>query len=145
MNLTRAQAVDEILALANTAWVTTAGQAAERFKWENVGAKTVPPVDQSAWGRIVLRHNVSAQKSLPGADGKRRFVRQGVLTIQVFEPIGKGLVGSGDIPEVMKNAYEGVTTAGGVMFRDVTINEVGDDGDFFQTNVVASFEYDEVK
>jgi hypothetical protein len=63
----------------------------------------------------------------------------------VFEPPGKGLSGATDLPKVIQDAFEGVATASGVWFRDVTVNEIGPDGDFFQTNIVAFFEYDEVK
>lgn len=141
----RAEAIDEILALAHTAWTVTAAQGAERWKWENVSKQTVPPSGQEPWGRITLRHTESGQTSLAGAVGTRRFTRQGALTINIFEPCGQGTGASTDLPEIMKDAYEGVTTAGGVIFRDVTIQEIGEDGDFFQTNVTASFEYDEVK
>lgn len=143
--MNRAQAIDEILALAYTAWTVTAGQEASRWKWENVAQKTTPPSGQHPWGRIILRHTESSQTSLAGADGKRRFTRLGVLQMSIFEPVGQGMAADTDLPEIMKNAYEGVTTAGGVMFRDVTIREIGADGDFYQTNVSASFEYDEVK
>lgn len=141
----RAQAIDEILVLAHTAWTTTAGQDASRWKWENVAQKTTPPDGQQAWGRIALRHTESDQTSLAGANGKRRFTRLGVLQMSIFEPVGHGMAADTDLPEIMKNAYEGITTAGGVVFRDVTVREVGVDGDWYQTNVTASFWYDEVK
>lgn len=54
--MNRAQAIDEILALAYTAWTVTAGQEASRWKWENVAQKTTPPSGQHPWGRIILRH-----------------------------------------------------------------------------------------
>jgi len=141
----RAQAIDEILALAHTAWTVTAGQEASRWKWENVAQKAVPPSGQQPWGRIILRHTESGQTSLAGADGRRRFTRMGVLQMNIFEPVGQGMGAATDLPEIMKNAYEGITTAGGVIFSDVTIREIGENGDFYQTNVTASFEYDEVK
>lgn len=145
MNLTRAQAIDEMLALAKTAWETTANQTGTRLKYTNVGSSSVPPTGQDAWARIALRHVTSGQVSLAGVDGTRIFTRNGVLTVQVFEPSGFGTAKTVDIPEIMKNAYEGKTTAGGVVFSEATINEVGQDGDFFQTNVVVAFKYDECK
>jgi hypothetical protein len=145
MSLTRTQAVDEILALAKYAWETTASQTGTRFKYENVASASIPPSGQDAWGRIVLRHTTSKQTSLAGADGRRHFTRYGTLVVQIFEVVGTGIAKSTDIPEIMKNAYEGKSTAGGVIFRDVTINEVGKSGDYFQTNVVVHFEYTEIK
>lgn len=143
MSLTRKQAIDEILALFKTAWDTTGHGA--RVKYDNVGKTSVPPTGQNPWCRVILRHTNSAQASLSGDAGTRRFQRNGILTIQVFEPIGKGLSGSTDLPKIVQDAYEGVETTSGIWFRDVTLKEIGRDGDFYQTNVVAIFEYDEIK
>ena len=143
MSLTRKEAIDEILGLFKTAWDTTGHGT--RVKYDNVGKKSMPPAGQDPWARVVLRHTSASQVSLSGAVGTRRFQRNGILTIQVFEPPGKGLSGATDLPKIIQDAFEGVETASGVWFRDVTVNEIGPDGDFFQTNIVAFFEYDEVK
>ncbi len=143
MSLTRREAITEINTLFKDAWELT--ENISRVKWDNVGSKSVPPDGQEPWARVVLRHNTSRQATLAGAVGTRRFERKGTLVVQVFEIPGKGLSGAVDLPIVVSRAYEGVASPGGVWFRDVTINEVGQDGDFFQTNVVVSFEYDEIK
>lgn len=145
MSLTRKQAVDEMLALVKTAWQTTAGLDITRVKWENIASSSVPPSGQYAWARVTVRHNESEQASLAGVVGTRMFRRHGVISIQVFEVVGVGLLKTTDLPAIIRNAFEGVTSTGGVIFRRVTINEVGESGDFYQTNVVASFEYDQIK
>lgn len=143
MSLTRKEAIDEIGALFKAAWDTTG--YGTRVKYDNVGTTSVPPADQVPWARVSLRHVTSRQASLAGANGTRRFRRTGVLTVQVFEPPGRGLSGGTDLAKIVQDAFEGITSPGGVIFRDVAINEVGPDGDFYQTNVVAFFEYDEIK
>lgn len=143
MSLTRKEAIDEILALFKTAWDTTG--YGSRVKYDNVSKEAALPTGLEPWCRVNLRHTASRQASLAGAVGTRRFQRNGVLTVQVFEPIGKGLSGSTDLPKIVQDAYEGVETTSGVWFRDVTLKEIGPDGDFFQTNVIALFEYDEIK
>ncbi len=145
MSLTRKQAVDEMLALVKTAWATTAGEDITRVKWENVASVSVPPSGQDPWARVTIRHTESEQASLAGVVGTRMFRRNGILTVQVFEVCGTGLPKTVDLPEVIRDAFEGITTTGGVIFRRVTINEVGSSGGFFQTNVITFFEYDEVK
>lgn len=145
MSLTRTEAIDEICKMATDAWVTTLIQEATRFKYENVGTTVIPPIGQQPWARLTLRHSVSGQTSLSDERGRRRFTRHGVLTVQVFEPIGQGLVGSTDLPKTINDVFEGKSSPGGIIFRNVAVNEIGESGDFFQTNVVASFEYDEVK
>jgi len=143
MSLTRKQAIDEILALFKAAWDTTA--YASRVKYDNVGTTSSPPSGQEPWCRVVLRHSASNQATLSGAVGTRRFRRYGVLTVQLFDLPGKGLSGAEDLSKIIMDAYEGKTSPGGVIFRRVRTNEIGPDGDFYQINIVAEFEYDEIK
>jgi hypothetical protein len=143
MSLTRKEAIDEICTVFKTAWDTTGH--GDRVKYDNVGKTSVPPSGQDPWVRVVIRHGTSAQGSLAGEVGTRRFRRTGLITAQVMEVKGQGLSGATDLPKIVQDAFEGVSTPGGVWFRDVAINEIGPDGDFFLTNVVAFFEYDEIK
>lgn len=143
MSLTRRQAITEILTLFKTAWEAT--ESGDLVKYDNVANDNVPPTTQVSWARVKTRHTTAQQASLSGALGTRRFERHGILTIQIFEPTGKGLSGATDLPKIIQDAYEGEETANGVWFRDVVLNEIGPDGDFFQTNIVASFEYDQIK
>jgi hypothetical protein len=143
MSLTRIEAIDEIFALFKAAWDTTG--YGDRVKYDNVASKSVPPEGTNPWARVVLRHGASSQATLANEAGRRRFRRTGVLTIQIFILPGIGLTGDADLPTIVRNAFEGVTSSGGIIFRDVAINEIGSDGDYFQTNVVAFFEYDEIK
>lgn len=140
----RRAAITEILGLFRTAWLA-AGQADGRVKYDNVGKSSVPPSGNSPWARVVLRHTGAQQASLSGPAGKRRWERHGIITIQIFVPAGKGLAEVVDLPKIVQDAFEGQTTTNGAWFRDVTINEIGADGSFYQTNVIALFEYDEIK
>ncbi len=141
---TRKAAITEILGLFRTAWLG-AGQSDNRVKYDNVGKTTVPPTGNTPWARVRLRHTTSGQASLSGQSGTRIFTRNGILTVQIFVPPGKGLAEATDLPKIIQDSYEGVETSNGVWFRDVVVNEIGSDGDFYQTNVVALFEYDEIK
>jgi len=141
---TRTQAVDEINTVFLNAW-TAALQDTSQIKWENVSAVDTPPTDNTPWARFTLRHTNSSATSLTGVIGNRRYTRRGVISAQLFQPIGSGLSGDTDLAKIVQEAFEGHTTAGGVIFRGVSINEIGSDGDFFQTNVVSFFEYDEIR
>lgn len=142
MSLTRREAINEILTLFKTVWEAT--QDASLVKYDNVANDNVPPSTQVPWARVKVRHTTAGQASLTGALGTQRFERKGILTIQIFQPAGKGLSGATDLPKIVQDAYEGVET-NGVWFRDVVANEIGPNGDFYQTNIVALFEYDEIK
>jgi len=141
MSLTRAEAIDEMLTVFHGAWSPTG----HPVKYDNVGAISPPPTTTSPWARVVLRHATSEQATLSGVAGNRRFRRSGSITVQIFTPVGEGLPSDEDLPKIVQDAYEGVTTPGGVIFRSVAISEIGSDREWFQVNVVASFEYDEIK
>jgi len=141
---TRRAAIDEILGLFRAAWLG-AGQTDDRVKYDNVGKSSLPPSGLTPWARVILRHTTAGQGSLSGPQGTRMFERQGILTIQIFVPPGKGLAEAVDLPKIIQDAYEGEETANGAWFRDVVVNEIGPDGDFYRTNVIALFEYDEIK
>lgn len=144
MTATRAEAIDQMLALFKTVWDTT--PHADRVKYPNVGETDVVPDGVNPWVRVNLRHVQGKQVTLSGPVGTRRFRRFGILICQLFEPVGEGLTREdSDYAELIRDAYEGVTTTNGVIFRNVRINEIGSDGSFFQTNIIAEFEYDEVK
>lgn len=134
---TFAEARDEVLAVLADAWDGTGFTLA----WDDL------PFDKPSaapWARATLRHTVSAQATLSGETGNRRFRRVGMLFVQIFTPCGEGLSRGYSLAKVVTDAYEGERTAG-VWFRNVTVKEIGPSDDWFQTNVTVEFEYDEVK
>lgn len=145
MTLSRADAIDEIIEPFHLAW------APRPVKYDNVAKDDVPPPadpdpdNDVSWARFVLRHGASGQATLANFQGQRRWRRTGGIVVQLFTIKGEGLSGSPDLPTLVQNVYEGLATPGAVWFRDVSVNEIGPDGNWFQTNVVAFFEYDEIK
>jgi len=143
MTATLTQARDEILGHFKAAWDAdgTASQYPIRY-WAVSEEK--PTTD--AWVRITVAHVDGGQATLSGATGQRRFRHFGVVTVQVFTKYGDGLTLNDQLCTVAKNAFEGeVTSPGRVIFRNVRLNEVGQDDQWFQTNVLADFEYDEIR
>lgn len=139
MSLTFEQATDEMLDIFKTAWDTTGYEAF----YEDV--KKQRNTNDDPWATVTLRHAAGFQATLSGATGSKTFRRLGLITFQIFTPIGKGLQDSYALAKVLTDAYEGSSTPGGVWFRDVRMNEIGRDGKFFQTNVLVDFQYDEIK
>lgn len=146
------QARDEIQALFNNAWTAntpavTPGNYVPQVRWDGVpeNPNESPPND-ACWARFKLNHNNSVQSTL-GQKGARRFTRSGVLAVQVFAPIdGGGFSLAEKLAIIARDCYEGQATVSGVWFRTVTIKEIGPDpGGWFQMNVTATFEYDEIK
>lgn len=139
MTLSYQEARDEILDVFKTAWDTTGYPVHyEDFRKQR-------SEDEESWATVTMKHSSGFQSTLSGIAGSKTFSRLGFLAIQIFTPSGKGLQEAYDLAKVVSDAFEGASTSGGVWFRNVRLNEVGRDGEFFQLNVVVEFRYDEVK
>lgn len=138
MNLTFAQANDDILALLKAAWDPTGH---EMF-YDDI--RDQRETDQTPWAQVVVRHAAGQQDTLGGV-GNRSFLRLGVVIVTINTPSGSGLSIAYALAKVVADAYEGVSSPNGVWFRNVRINELGRDGTFYRTNVLIDFEYSEMK
>lgn len=141
MTATRQQAIDEMLALLKTAWDATS--YADNVVWPNKDG--APPAQREPWIRPKVQHVDGGNGSISGANGVARYVRLGFITVQLFVPSGQGLSTEATLSKIIIDAYEGKKTASGVWFRNVRAREVGEDGEFHQTNIIIDFEYDEIK
>lgn len=142
MSATTKQARDEILAKFHEAWDADATSSVVPVLYSDV-AQDIP--DSGPWARVTIRHATGNQATLSNGIGQRRFRHEGQVFVQIFTPFNDGMEDADDLAAIAKQAFEGeVTSPGRVIFRRVRINEVGQDGQFFQTNVVTDFEYDHI-
>lgn len=75
----------------------------------------------------------------------RRYRVSGLVQVQIFTPYGDGQATADLISGVVKAAFRGVnSTSDTIAFRNARVVDVGRDGAYLQTNVVAEFEYDEI-
>lgn len=119
-----AQAVDADLVFANESFDPTPGRS---------------------WVRVTMLHTGGGQDSL-GGTGNRKFLREGSITAQVFCPQDGGLATSDALVEPVLAALEGLTfTLSNIRTYGGTINEIGPDNGWYQTNVGVPFEYDVLK
>jgi len=138
------QARNEILAQFRTAWLADDDSKNVPVMYPDLPAQKPPAT--GAWARVTIQHVTGAQTSLAGATGSRRFTKTGFIVVQVFTIFGEGQTLSDQLTQIAQEVFEGVTTSPGrVMFRNVRVTEAGQDGQWFQVNVTADFEYDEVK
>lgn len=142
MSLTITSARDEILTLFRTTWLAAADSTNVPLLWDN-RAQDIPT--SGSFARVSVRHADGAQATLSGETGLQSHRLEGTVFVQVFTPTGDGLTTSDKLVEVAMSAFQGKRTAGGVWFRRVRAAEIGPDGAFFQVNVLADFEYDEVR
>lgn len=135
---------DLIIGVLDSAWSVSASNIPLAF--EDVKEDDIPPKNGTAWARIQVRHNSFFKATVGGEVGNRRFRRVGLVTIQIFTPVGEGLSQADSLAKIALDAFEGKSTgADSIEFRNARINEIGRDGSWFQTNVLVDFEYDEVK
>lgn len=142
---TRTEARDEILTLFKDAWDTLG--SAPQVIYDDSPAD-LP--DDASYVRITVQHTASSQVTLGGkvslGGAGRRFRRTGIVAVQIFTPVGDGLTANDTLVDFTVDIFEGESTGSDrVEFLNVRSNELGADGPWFQTNVVAEFNYDRVK
>jgi len=142
MTATFAEANNEILATFKAAWDATGYPVA----YENVkSAADVPPATATPWARVNVRHTFGTQATLANVSGVRRWRRDGLVNVQIFIPLGEGLSEGYSLAKIVVDAFEGVATTSAVWFRNVRVNEIGSDGEWYQVSVLVDFTYDELK
>ena len=135
---------DHILKVFKDAWDTTGFPAVYTGKAEapDNGGDT-PTTD--AWARATIRHADAFQSSLTGPlEELKRHTQLGVVIIQVYAKTGDASTAAYDAAQIVANAYKksrGIP----VWFRRIRVNEIGMHGPFYQINVLADFEYDDVR
>lgn len=133
--MTADEARDEMFTVFNNAWNLT--PAAERVVF---GDKPGAPFTD-AWARVTLRHATGRQSSLSGAMGAKRWTQTGTLWVQVFAPVGDGLVTAYELAQAVVNAFRDAKN-GTVWYRNSRLQEVGSSGAFEHINVLTDFTYD---
>jgi hypothetical protein len=138
------EARDDVYKLIADAWGEE-GPMDFEDKPRNPNAEPIPPKTPIPWIRVMMRHTGGRQATLANEIGQRRFRRTGVITAQIFAPLGSSLREPERLGILINNALEGASTLHAVFIRNVRMNEIGSDGHWFQVNVDADFEYDSVR
>jgi hypothetical protein len=98
------------------------------------------PDTNDIWARVTIKHVTGNQASLADPQSKRCWRRDGFVTVQVFSPAGDGLVQGYDAAQAVTNSYQCYKNCN-VWFRNTKLEEIGNDGAFFQVNVTSNFTY----
>jgi hypothetical protein len=91
------------------------------------------------WARLTIQHFAGRQITMADDSGCRHYDNYGMITVQIFTPIGGGQVESVELAQKILDAYR--NSGGSIMFTNHGIRDVGPDGLFFQTNVNIDFNY----
>ncbi len=146
---TQATARDDIYTLLKAAWDAGGPTSGKTLLYENIdgkpdGSPQGTKKDPAVWAACRIRHNISQERTLRGDQG-RSIEKFGILLIRIYTAAGEGLVVADAVVKIVSDAFIGVRSTNGVVFRAPTPSEQGNDGPWFQTNVTIPFEYNEIK
>lgn len=103
---------------------------------------TPPP--SLPWVRLSVQHQTGNQETL-GAVGNRRFERAGQITMQIFVVKDDGLRDMDALIATCRGLFEGRTLTGPIRCTDADVQEIGNDGPWFQVNIDVNFAYEETR
>ncbi len=98
--------------------------------------------DNEIWCRLTIGFGESTQVANGGV-GNNTFRTPGVMTAQIFAPMGMGEKGSYVIADAIKTAFRCVTDSG-VVFRTPSIQRIGRVENSWQVNVNCPFHADDI-
>lgn len=101
------------------------------------------PGEDVKWVRVSVQFTLGTQSSL-GKTGNRKFVKSGFLYIQVFTPKGHATNNNDDLAEDSLNLFEG-ERLGDLWFNNGRIVTIGEDGEWYQQNVVLELTFQAIK
>jgi hypothetical protein len=104
-------------------------------------AKTVPTDQSIKWVRISVRHASGSRASLGRADKKSKHTQSGFVFVEIYTPREDGLQDSDVLSAAFADNFRNPAD-GDIWFGDVNEMEMGPDGNWFRSDVVAEFQYD---
>lgn len=105
--------------------------------------KKLEKPDGVKWVRLNIQFNDGNQDSL-GQPTNRKFVKQGLIFVQVFTPANKGTNENDDLCKDSLELLDGVRLNNLWMYNG-RISTIGSDGEFYQQNVVVEFEFENIR
>lgn len=133
---------DDIYARLKTVWNADPNSMGVALVYDNTEQSVSPPETGTvAWARASVQTGDSSQSAL--GHSTARFENTGLLSVQIFTPVGKGLKQTKKLQQVVLSAVRKHVTPNGVIFRSVQIVDAGTSGKWRQFNVLCEFEVDE--
>lgn len=145
------EAVYEIYNQFNEIWIDESAAIVgyiPEVRWPGIPEPAKPPQDKF-WIRFTQRNVIEQQATLSNCvtePFKRRYENSGFIVIQLFCPRSKdtSMHLGRNLAKLARSAYRGKTTAGGIVFRNVTIVELDPEELFYRFNVKSEYEFGEI-
>lgn len=130
---------DDLYRRLRTVWDASDETTGVALVFDNTEQSTAPPETGTvAWARASVQIDDDSQSAF--GHGTVRMLTTGLLSVQVFVPVGKGLKQSKRIQQVILSAVRKHVTVNGVTFRGTQIVDAGTSGKWRQHNILAAFE-----
>ena len=153
MTATPQQARKEIFTRINDCWQARAGiivgGPVPEARWQGEEKPGKPDKDKywirSSTQLVTTRQAGHREPPAPG-QSLAFFDTFGVVFVQVFAPMKTGAYAKGELlGELLQNAFMATETPSGVWFRNPRINELENDGTWYRWNVIADFQFNQVR
>lgn len=153
MTLTPQQARKSMIALVEQCWNARAGAIVgyvPEIRYQGVEEGKVPGSDKfwMRFGTTTVTTRQSGHQLPDGPEGSPVvYDTYGFVTLQMFAPMkGKDTWSKGELlSELGQRMFMASETGGGVWFRNPRIRELNNDGTFYRWNVIADYQYSQVK
>lgn len=138
-----ADARDTIISHFQNEWVNNMGLSQQNIFHQNRRSDK-PEEGEFTWCRFSLFNTSFNKSSLGNFNGNSQYDRNALLLIELMTPIDNGI---DDVTtQSILDIYEGgVPSLSGIWFRQVSVNEIGINDNWFQTNITAEVLYNQVK
>ena len=107
-------------------------------------ARQVPTDESIKWVRISIRHGNGTRTSLGRADARSKQTQSGFMFIEIFTPRDDGLQDSDILSAAFADSLRNFSD-GDIWIGDVSEVEMGEDGSWFRSDVIADFKYDLIR
>lgn len=140
------EARDQLIGAFRLEWLSSAA-AAFPLEYDDVradaDASPTPAVRRTPFGRLTVR-SLGGQQETQGQLDARRFLNTCALVLQIFTEPGDGRKKADQLTVIALRIMRQLRDPNGVWsIGDASSSELGLDGALQQTNVVATFNYEE--
>lgn len=104
--------------------------------------KTAVPTDGTVeWVRIQVKHRRGTRTSLGRKGGTSKHTQSGFVFVEIYTPREDGLARNDVVSAAFAESFN-TSVTGDIWYQDVSPVEVGEEGNWFRTDVIAEFQYD---
>lgn len=147
---TYAAAVDAMYAMVQADWIANAPgivgiQTVPEIRWQGAEKPQAPPAG-AYWLRVTEQMVTESQTALAGGYGAKLYTSQGLIFAQVFAPANDppAYTRGRALAAMCRNTLRKREPRDLVWFRNAKIAPIGLSGAWYQFNVSATFQFDEL-